>query len=149
MNKNDPHSLRAERLRRAGLRATAPRMAILAALEGDRRHPTAEMVFADLSRDHPSMSLSTVYATLESFLRKGLIRRVASLAGSKRVDGTPPDHDHAVCRSCGRVYDVARDAVRRPPVPETLPAGLRVVNLFLEYEVVCPDCAGTGTPDHP
>jgi len=132
----------ADRLRRAGLRATAPRLALLEALARDRRHPTAEMVFEDLRTDHPSISLSTVYATLETFLGLGLVRRVAPVSGKMRFDGTPPDHDHATCRGCGRVFDVERSAVRRPRPPATLPEGLRVVNVFIEYDVVCSSCAG-------
>ena len=65
-----------QRLRDAGLRATGARVAILAALESDRRHPTAEMLFESLRAHLPSLSMSTVYATLESLLQRGLARRI-------------------------------------------------------------------------
>ena len=51
---------RVVRLHRAGLKATGPRMVILAALEQDFTHPTAEYLYDTLRRDHPSLSLSTV-----------------------------------------------------------------------------------------
>src|SRR5215471_8106943 len=88
------------RLHRAGLKATGPRMVILAALEQDPTHPTAEHLYDTLRRAHPSLSLSTVYQTLDVFIRTGLCRRVSGLGDRLRVDGTPQDHDHAVC---GRV----------------------------------------------
>jgi len=60
---------KAARLREAGLKATAPRIQILAALEIDKSHPTAEELHDRLRGEHPSLSLSTVYKTLEVFLR--------------------------------------------------------------------------------
>jgi Fe2+ or Zn2+ uptake regulation protein len=111
-------------------------------LEADRTHPTAEQLHASLRRAHPSLSLSTVYNTLESFVRAGLCERVNS-DGVFRVDGVlGPDHDHAFCRRCGRVYDV--DRRQSPPVefPSRLPRGLVVRRVRIEYEVVCADCRG-------
>jgi len=147
---NEPlHLKRTERLRRAGLRATGSRLAILTALEEDRRHPTAEMIHETLQTTFPSLSLSTVYATLETFVRLGLLRRVSPQGGRLRVDGTTDDHDHAVCRTCGAVFDVDRGHLPRPATPDRLPEGLTVLNVHIEYEVVCPDCAGApaGTTD--
>ena len=132
---------RAERLRAAGLKATAPRLTILQALESDRRHPSAEMIFESLSDKSPSLSLSTVYQTLETFLQKGLLRRIAGAGGKLRVDGTVQDHDHAICRGCGAVFDIDPDLIKRPRPPAALPHGLQVTNLFVEYEVLCSDCA--------
>jgi Fur family peroxide stress response transcriptional regulator len=135
---------RAERLRLAGLKATGPRLTILEALERDRRHPTAEMIHDALRAGHPSLSLSTVYSTLETFLHKGLVRRITGRGGKLRVDGTMQDHDHAVCRSCGEVFDVDPDFIQRPRMPSELPQGLRVTNLYVEYEVLCARCSSEG-----
>jgi Fur family peroxide stress response transcriptional regulator len=132
---------RMQRLHAAGLRATGPRIAILAALEDDRRHPTAELLHETLATQYPSLSLSTVYATLETFLQRGLVRRIAAPSGKLRVDGTAQDHDHAICRACSRVFDVHRDVIARPVPPRELPEGLRVMNLHIEYDVLCAACA--------
>lgn len=139
--------LHASRLRGAGLRATAPRLAILAELESDKRHPSAEMLLETLVDNNPSLSLSTVYATLETFLQKGLIRRISGLAGKLRVDGTLVEHDHAFCRNCGGVFDVSNEHVPRPAVPSELPNGMRVMKLHIEYEVICRSCLQTQDQD--
>jgi Fur family peroxide stress response transcriptional regulator len=131
-----------QRLRASGLRATGARIAILEALEDDRRHPTAEMLFDSLRERFPSLSLSTVYATIDTFLEHGIIRQVSSRSGRLRVDGTPPDHDHAVCRKCGRVYDIDPAAIDRPTRLPALPGGLQVTNRYVEYEVICQQCRG-------
>jgi Fe2+ or Zn2+ uptake regulation protein len=144
MTTSQDHLAHVDRLRQAGLRVTGPRLAILAALERDRRHPSAEQVHALLADDHPSLSLSTVYSTLETFARAGLIRRVSGLDGRLRVDGTRGNHDHAVCRDCGSIYDVDRNCLALPPAPDCLPSGLEVVRVRVEYEVVCAACRGQG-----
>ncbi len=133
----------AARLRRAGLKATGPRLLILRLLEGDRAHPTAEEVHAALKRAHPSLSLSTVYQTLDAFLRAGLCRRAPAAGGGGRVDGTSGDHDHAVCRGCGRIFDVARGRPLPAP-PRRLGRGLTVTGCRLEYDVICPSCRRGG-----
>jgi Fe2+ or Zn2+ uptake regulation protein len=131
----------AERLHSVGLRATAPRLAILAELERDTRHPSAEMLLDTLIEEHPTLSLSTVYATLESFVSKGLIRRIAGNSSKLRVDGQQHEHDHAVCRCCGKVYDVPRQEHVLPATPMHLPGGLQLKRLHIEYEVICEACA--------
>lgn len=130
---------RADRLREAGLKVTAPRLTILAALETDRSHPNAEELLDRLRAEHPSLSLSTVYKTLETFLRAGLCRRV-NAEGSLRVDGTPRRHDHAVCRGCGTIFDVDRRHAGITELPKTLPRGLAVEGFRIEYDVVCAQC---------
>ena len=132
----------AARLREVGLKATASRTAILAFLESDRSHPTAETVYERLAGSLPTLSLSTVYATLESFLQAGLVRRIHTDGGRLRVDGTGPDHDHAVCRSCGDVFDVPRAGSDRSDSRRVLPGGLEVLDIHVQYDVVCPSCRG-------
>jgi Fe2+ or Zn2+ uptake regulation protein len=131
---------KAERLRRAGLRVTGPRLAVLAELEQNRTHPNAWQIHRRLSGRHPSLSVSTIYLTLEAFVRAGLVRRLPAKDGRMRVDGTPPDHDHAVCRDCGAVFDVPSARPRRAAAPAGLPRGLEFLAARVEYEVLCPDC---------
>jgi Fur family peroxide stress response transcriptional regulator len=115
-------------------------MLILAALEHDRNHPTAEQLFERLRQDYSSLSLSTVYQTLDAFLRAGLCRRVTDAGDRMRVDGTPQDHDHAVCRVCGAIFDIDRRLFPLPIPPAHLPNDLVVTGLRLEYEVICAAC---------
>jgi Fe2+ or Zn2+ uptake regulation protein len=129
-----------ERLRGVGLKATGPRVMLLAALEQDRSHPTAEQLYEKLRLAHPSLSLSTVYQTLDAFIRTGLCRRVSDTGDCLRVDGTPPNHDHAICRTCGMIFDIDRQLFPRPAPPVLLPRGLTVTGLRVEYDVICASC---------
>ncbi|ETW98904.1 MAG: hypothetical protein ETSY2_42000 [Candidatus Entotheonella gemina] len=129
-----------ERLRQAGLKATGPRVILLTALEQNRSHPTAELLYESLQADHPSLSLSTVYQTLDAFIRTGLCRRVSEAGNRLRVDGTPQDHDHAICRTCGEIFDIDRQLLPRPAPPAQLPQDLTVTVLRVEYDVICEAC---------
>jgi len=129
-----------ERLRQAGLKATGPRVTLLAALEQDRSHPTAEQLYESLRPHYPSLSLSTVYETLDAFLRTGLCRRASATGAPLRVDGTPQDHDHALCRVCGTIFDVDQQLLPRPIPPTRLPQDLTVTGLRVEYDVICARC---------
>lgn len=143
----------AEELRCAGLRATAPRVALLRALRADGSHPGAEQLHRRLAPAHPRLSLSTVYANLELLLDAGLVRRVGPAGSLLRVDGKPDDHDHAVCRACGAIYDVPAAAAPRPPLPRALPGGLVPTAVRVEYDVLCAGCASEtpagSTPHNP
>ncbi len=133
-----PH--RVERLHRAGLKATRPRLMILEAIGNHLHHPTVEEIYTSLLDDHPSLSLSTVYETLDVFIRNGLCRRVAGAGDCMRVDGTPQDHDHAICRVCKAIFDIDRPFFPLSAPPSQLPNGLLVKGLRLEYEVICSAC---------
>ncbi len=93
-----------------------------------------------LRQDHPSLSLSTIYQTLDVFIRTGLCRRVSGPGDQLRMDGTPQDHDHAVCRLCVAIFDVDREQVQLPIPPAQLSNGLMVTGIRFEYEVICTAC---------
>ena len=130
----------AVRLREAGLRATAPRVAVLEELERNRSHPNALEIHRLLSARHPSLSVSTVYLTIEALVKAGLLRRLPARDGRLRVDGVVDEHDHAMCRRCGDVFDLpARTSIPRA-APRGLPRGTRVLGARIEYDVLCARC---------
>lgn len=135
----------AERLRAAGLKATGPRVAILDAVQRNCNHPSAENIYQELAESHPSLSLSTVYGTLSSFVKAGLVRKLSEVDGRLRVDGAKPPHDHAICRMCGAIFDVEPALDSTPPPPSELPGGLTVLEVRVEYDVLCVTCKSAST----
>ena len=93
------------RLRAAGFRVTQQRLGVYEALASLGRHATPEEVAATVRREFPSISLHTVYETLETLARAGLIRRADVMAGPLRYDPNPERHHHLVCRRCGEQVD--------------------------------------------
>ena len=130
----------ADRLREAGLKATGSRVAILDAIQRNHNHPSAEEIYQELAEGHPTLSLSTVYSTLNAFVRAGLVRKLSEVDGRLRIEGAMSPHDHAICRLCGAIFDVEPDPKRVPAPPAALPGGLVVLDMRVEYDVVCAEC---------
>jgi Fur family peroxide stress response transcriptional regulator len=94
------------RLSQAGLRATQQRIIILEALLTLHGHPTAEQVFKRVRPDNPTVSLGTVYKTLDAFVAAGLIKRVAEAEGTRRrYDTDCSSHHHLICQDTQEIID--------------------------------------------
>ncbi len=90
-----------------GLRCTPQRLAIYETLCGSS-HPTAEELHASVS-SRMSMSLATVYNTLDLFSSKGIILRIPSNSGSFRYCGGQRSHMHLQYQGSDRMVDVPLD----------------------------------------
>ena len=96
-------------LKRAGLKLTPQRMAIVRLFAGDETHPTAQDMFERLRPAFPSMSFATVYNTLDTLARTGLagiVRLPGKRGDAARFDPNSDPHHHAVCDGCGAVLDI-------------------------------------------
>jgi Fe2+ or Zn2+ uptake regulation protein len=93
-------------LRERGQRVTPQRLMVARVLNDLDRHVTAEVVFDEVSRRMPGVSLPTVYATLDLLEGIGLVHRVASERGAVVYDPRTEAHHHLVCRRCGAIVDV-------------------------------------------
>ena len=49
---------------------------ILAAVTELQQHPTAEQVFLEMKREHPSIAIGTVYKHLNALAEEGLLHRI-------------------------------------------------------------------------
>jgi Fe2+ or Zn2+ uptake regulation protein len=97
-------------LKRAGLKVTPQRVAIVRQFAGDESHPTAQDLFERLQPSFPSMSFATVYNTLDALARAGLagvVRLPGKRGDAARFDPNTGPHHHAVCDRCGAVVDIA------------------------------------------
>ena len=118
------------------------RNAILACLQGTTSHPSAEMVYEMLQKEHPDISLATVYRNLARFKSQGLVSSVATVRGVERFDATTQPHVHFICSSCDAVIDLPQ-----MEIPESLSAeaeassGCRVQNCRLTFTGLCGKCA--------
>lgn len=126
-------------LRARGLRVTEPRVAVLSYLASTSRHPTAEDVETAVNAGGPVLSRASVYNVLHSLARAGLVVGMSVKDGATRYDAHVAPHHHLVCRSCGRVEDVAWQdfGVAERGV---LPDGRAVRTLALTLDGVCNDC---------
>lgn len=118
----------AQLLREKGLKVTPQRIAVYNMLLSTTEHPDAETIYKTLEPTNPTMSLATVYKTLDFFKHLGLVQELNVGEGRSRYDATVQCHPHTVCRVCGKVDDLHLEAlteVAKKLVPD------------LDFEVEC------------
>ena len=93
-------------LKRNKLRVTPQRLAILDYIMSTKAHPTAENIFGELIKAYPSLSLATVYKTLDTLRNEGVIQGFNLGEESKRYDGNIDPHAHFKCVSCKLIMDI-------------------------------------------
>ena len=99
-------------LKAKGIRPSAQRIAIIGYLMEHPVHPTAENIYDALMPDMPSLSLTTVYNTLNCLVSSGIgVERLNSDPRNARFDFVDTPHAHMYCRCCGAVMDLPLDAV--------------------------------------
>jgi Fur family ferric uptake transcriptional regulator len=131
------------RLRAAGLRVTAPRIAVLTWL-ADHPHATADQVAGAVRERLGSVSVQAVYDVLHACTRAGLLRRIEPAGHPARFEArTDDDHHHLVCRGCGRTEDVDRVVGLAPCLEPSDAAGYAVERTEVVFWGWCPGCAGS------
>ena len=129
-----------DRLRAAGLRVTAPRLALLAALDA-HPHATVDALAAAVRDTVGSVSTQAVYDALEAFVAAGLARHVEPAGSPARFESRVGDnHHHVVCRRCGATADVDCAVGRRPCLTPSDAHGFVVDEAEVTYWGVCPTC---------
>ena len=136
-------------LRRADLRVTRPRLAVLTAVHG---HPHADTrSIADLVRqDLGDVSLQAVYDVLGALTAAGLVRRIQPAGSVARYESRVGDnHHHVACRSCGAIADVDCATGTTPCLTASEDHGYTIDEAEVVYWGLCPACSIATRPDQP
>ena len=128
-----------EGMKEKGLKLTRQRLEIVDILAREKSHPTASAILAEARKKTPTISLSTVYYTLDAMKRAGLIKELEFNDRDSRYEGDVSDHLNLVCKGCGKIEDF------RAPKPVPLDevekkAGFRVDSTRFEYYGLCRRC---------
>jgi len=136
----------ADRLRAAGLRVTAGRVAALEALEV-RSHVTADELQREVA-SHVPMTLQAVYLMLQTLTDHDLVRRIEPAGSPARYEVRVGDnHHHLVCERCARIVDVDCDSDVVPCLLPTATHGFRVREAEVTFWGVCPECAAAAAEE--
>lgn len=96
-------------LRNSNLKVTPQRIAVLEALNRLKDHPTADKIKEYVMKNHPSIAVGTIYKTLETFVEKGLIKKVKTDKDVMRYDAILEKHHHLYCEDTERIQDFFDD----------------------------------------
>ncbi len=122
-------------LEAANLRVTAQRLALLCLLTRDGHcHMTAEALFEKASAAGNKVSLATVYNTLRTLTRAGLLKQVAMDTDKIYFDTNTEEHHHIYDETTGVLTDLPASALAGVHLP-SLPAGVSVKSIDLVVRV--------------
>ncbi|MGE0859406.1 MAG: ferric iron uptake transcriptional regulator [Gammaproteobacteria bacterium] len=104
-----------QELKKAGLKATLPRLRILEILEANSgRHMSAEDVYKALIDAGEDVGLATIYRVLTQFEGAGLVQRHNFDGGHAVFEMAPEEHhDHMVRLDTGEVIEFYDEDIER------------------------------------
>jgi len=107
--------MEAKDLKKAGLKATLPRIRILQILEESvQKHLSAEEVYKILLEGEEDVGLATVYRVLTQFESAGLVIRHNFDSGHSVFElNLGRHHDHMVCLKTGKVIEFENLEIER------------------------------------
>jgi Fe2+ or Zn2+ uptake regulation protein len=128
-----------ETLKKNSLKLTRQRLEIIEVLSRDRSHPSARDIFHKVRQKVPSVSLSTVYYTLNLFKKDGAIKELEFYDMENRYESNITDHLDLVCLGCGKIVDYVEEV----PIPierVERKTGFAVDRIRFEYYGYCQQC---------
>jgi len=129
-------------LKKAGLKATLPRLKILELLErADVRHLSAEDVYKKLLETGEDVGLATVYRVLTQFEGAGLVSRHHFEGGHSVFElNQGSHHDHLVCVQCGKVEEFMEETIENCQHKVAEKFGYKMTDHSLYIYGICPEC---------
>jgi len=133
-------------LRSKGYKATPQRIAICRFALSSKEHPSAQKVYSEVKKIHPTVSLATVYKTLQILKELGMLQELSSSISQTRFDPNVKLHINLVCLQCGTIADVddpvGRELIRRV----TGSAEFTVTKYHLDVYGICRKCKTKTNP---
>lgn len=120
------------------IKLTPQRIAVLEYLENNKEHPSAIDIYNAISKKFPTISLATIYNTLDVLKEKGKISEINIDIDRKRYDPDPEPHHHFICINCKKIIDIYKRFKFN-----TNKLGLDrfvVIGNHIEFYGLCPEC---------
>jgi Fur family transcriptional regulator, stress-responsive regulator len=130
-----------EQLRKSNLRLTAPRLAVLDAVEQEGKHQDAEFIVAAARQRLASLSRQAVYDNLNALVAAGILRRIEPAGRPALYETRVGDnHHHLICRRCHATVDIDCAVGDAPCLQPSKDHGFVVDEAEVVYWGLCPSC---------
>jgi Fe2+ or Zn2+ uptake regulation protein len=130
-----------DRLRDAGLRVTASRVAVLQVLTEATDHPRVDQVIERVRGAGVPISTQAAYDVCEALRAAALAQRIEIAGGPARYEARVGDnHHHLVCRRCGTVVDVDCAVGAAPCLTPSELEGFAIEQSEVTHWGLCPTC---------
>jgi Fur family peroxide stress response transcriptional regulator len=132
-----------EALRSKGYKATPQRIAICRIALNSRAHPSAQQVYAEVKKIHPTVSLATVYKTLEVLRDLDLVQEINFPKGQARFDSYMNPHINLICLKCGSITDIDDVTVKEITREVAAATKFKPTGQRVDVYGICQKCSGT------
>ncbi len=129
-----------EECRKRGLSVTPQRVAVYKSLAETETHPTAEEIYGHIRKALPTVSLATVYKTLDTFESFGFVSKTRATGEQARFDANRELHHHLICKECGRIEDYYDESLSRLSLAEKIRSGFKVEDYRIDFRGFCKMC---------
>ena len=129
-----------DRCKKIGFSVTHQRLAIYTELIRSKEHPSTEMIYQKVHKKFPTISLATVYKTLNTFLTLKLVKLVNTSQDLSRYDGNLELHHHFVCQECGTVEDIPLSVIGPIKLSDKVVKEYNIVNYGIVLNGICTLC---------
>ncbi len=121
------------------LKVTPQRLAIYSVLAATTAHPDVETIYQEVAKTMPTISVDTVYRTLEQFSDHNIIMKIEVIHNRARYDANVMRHAHFTCTRCGRIIDVQVREFEKMKLPR-IGCGHEVESAHMQLRGICKDC---------
>ena len=126
-----------EILKKNDLKITPQRIEIIQYIDKHRNHPTVEEIYSSLKQKNPSLSKTTVYNSVETLKKYGIIQSINITGSEVRYDYRNDMHHHFICKICKDIIDID---IQCPNQQTTLVEGHRVDEVQGYFIGICKKC---------
>jgi Fur family peroxide stress response transcriptional regulator len=130
-----------EALRSKGYKATPQRIAICRIALNSRAHPSAQQVYDEVKKIYPTVSLATVYKTLEVLRDLDLLQEINFPKGQARFDSYMNPHINLVCLKCGNITDLDDMTIKEITRKVTASTKFKLTGQRVDVYGICQKCS--------
>lgn len=121
-------------------RNTLQRALVLETVQRLQSHPTADEIYAEITKVHPSISRATVYRNLQQLCEQGSIQRRVIPGSPDRYDHMVGEHYHVRCTQCGKVIDLGIKPIKDLDKEIYDNQGFMITGHTIVFDGICPEC---------
>ncbi len=140
INSKDLDPLIIKAFRKKGYKATPQRIAISRFVLHSHEHPNAQKIYNEVRKVYPTVSLATIYTTVQILKEVGLVQELNLSTGQARFDPNTEPHAHLVCLQCGSISDWIDPLIQKLVSRISAEASFIVNTSSLDVNGVCKNC---------
>lgn len=118
---------------------TNQRLKIIEHLKSVHTHPTAEMVYKEVKKELPAITLATVYRNLNLLTEQHKILRL-EINSEYRFDGDITCHQHCFCDKCKNFSDLFQEEISKYALNKIKTNKFKADSVNILFNGICKNC---------